>query len=73
MHACITRRTPSTVIYIARITAIEVPCAIARRRKGTIIPPRRASSFLHIAFASTSPGGMPSPRSRLSYWTPPRG
>ena len=25
---------PSTVIYIARITAVEVPCAIARRRKG---------------------------------------
>jgi uncharacterized protein len=43
----ITRRTPSTVIYIARITAVEVPCAIARRRKGNIIPPRRASSLLH--------------------------
>jgi predicted nucleic acid-binding protein len=30
----ITRHSPSTLIYIARITAVEVPCAIARRRKG---------------------------------------
>jgi predicted nucleic acid-binding protein len=43
----ITRRSPSTVIYIARITAVEVPCAIARRRKGKTIPARRASSLLH--------------------------
>jgi uncharacterized protein len=43
----ITRRSPSTVIYIARITAVEVPCAIARRRKGRTITPRRASSILH--------------------------
>jgi predicted nucleic acid-binding protein len=43
----LTRRNPSTVSYIARITAVEVPCAIARRRKGKTIPPRRASSLLH--------------------------
>ena len=42
----ITRRRPSTVIYIARITAVEVPCAIARRRKGRTLTPRRASSIL---------------------------
>src|SRR5271169_4998587 len=43
----ITRRSPSSEIYIARITAIEVPCAIARRRKGKTLTPRRASSILH--------------------------
>jgi len=43
----ITRRSPSTVIYIARITAVEVPCAIARRRKGKTLTARRASSILH--------------------------
>lgn len=43
----ITRRNPSTVIYIARIITVEVRCAIARRRKGKLIPPRRASSLLH--------------------------
>jgi uncharacterized protein len=43
----ITRRSPSTVIYIARITAVEVSCAIARRRKGRTITARRASSILH--------------------------
>jgi predicted nucleic acid-binding protein len=43
----ITRRSPSTVIYIARITAVEVPCAIARRRKGKTLMPQRASSILH--------------------------
>jgi predicted nucleic acid-binding protein len=43
----ITRRSPSTVIYIARITAVEVPCAIARRRKSRTLTPRRASSILH--------------------------
>jgi uncharacterized protein len=43
----ITRRSPSNVIYIARITAVEVPCAIARRRKGKTLTPRRASSILH--------------------------
>jgi predicted nucleic acid-binding protein len=43
----ITRPNPSTASYIARITTVEVQCAIARRRKGNIIPPRRASSLLH--------------------------
>ena len=43
----ITRRSPSTVIYIARITAVEVPCAIAHRRKGKTLTARRASSILH--------------------------
>jgi uncharacterized protein len=43
----ITRRSPSTVIYIARITTVEVSCAIARRRKGKTLTPRRASSILH--------------------------
>jgi predicted nucleic acid-binding protein len=42
----ITRRSPSTVIYIARITAVEVSCAIARRRKAKTLTPRRASSIL---------------------------
>jgi uncharacterized protein len=43
----ITRHRPATVIYIAHITAVEVTCAVARRRKGT--PPlatARASSIL---------------------------
>ncbi|MGO8899955.1 MAG: type II toxin-antitoxin system VapC family toxin [Isosphaeraceae bacterium] len=43
----ITRSSPSTVIYIARITAVEVTCAVARRRKGKTLKPRRASSILH--------------------------
>jgi len=43
----ITRRSPSTVIYIARITAVEVPCGIARRRKGKTLTSPRASSILH--------------------------
>jgi predicted nucleic acid-binding protein len=43
----LTRRNPSTVIYIARITAVEVTCAVARRRKGRTITPRRASSILY--------------------------
>jgi predicted nucleic acid-binding protein len=43
----ITRRSPSTVIYIARITAVEVPCAIARRRKGRTLTAAKASSILH--------------------------
>jgi len=43
----ITRRSPSTVIYIARITAVEVACAIARRRKGKTLTSPRASSILH--------------------------
>ena len=35
------------MIYIARITAVEVPCAIARRRKGKTLTARCASSILH--------------------------
>ena len=42
----ITRQNPSTVVYIARITAIEVTCAVARRRKGRTLTPPRASSIL---------------------------
>ena len=43
----LTRRSPSTVIDIARITAVEVTCAVARRRKGKTLTPRRASSILY--------------------------
>jgi uncharacterized protein len=43
----ITRHSPSTIIYIARITAVELTCAVARRRKGKTLTPRRASSILH--------------------------
>ena len=43
----VTRQNPSTVIYIAHITAVEVTCAIARRRKGKTLTPPRASSILH--------------------------
>ena len=43
----ITRRSPPTVIYVARITAVEVSCAIARRRKGRTLTQRRATSILH--------------------------
>jgi predicted nucleic acid-binding protein len=44
----LTRRKPATIIYIAHITAVEVTCAVARRRKGTPpLAPRRASSILH--------------------------
>ncbi len=42
----ITRRSPSTVIYIAHITAVEVTCAVARRRKGKTLTAARASSIL---------------------------
>ena len=42
----LTRRNPSTVIYIAHITAVEVTCAVARRRKGKTLTPPRASSIL---------------------------
>ena len=43
----LTRRSPSTVIYIARITAVEVTSAVARRRKGRTLTSRKASSILH--------------------------
>jgi predicted nucleic acid-binding protein len=50
----LTRRNPSTIIYIAHITTVEVTCAIARRRKGRTISAAKASSILrrfdqHIA------------------------
>jgi predicted nucleic acid-binding protein len=43
----ITRHSPSTTICIARITAVEVTSAIARRRKGRTLTPAKASSILH--------------------------
>ena len=43
----ITRQTPSTVIYIAHITAVEVTSAVARRRKGRTLTSKKASSILH--------------------------
>ena len=43
----ITRHSPTTIIYIARITAVELTCAVARRRKGKTLTPRCASSILH--------------------------
>jgi uncharacterized protein len=42
----LTRHNPSTVIYIAHITTVEVTCAIARRRKGRKLTAAKASSFL---------------------------
>lgn len=42
-----TRRSPSTVIYIARITAVEITSAVARRRKGRTLTAAKASSILH--------------------------
>ena len=43
----LTRRSPSTVIYIARITAVEVTSAVARRRKDRTLTSKKASSILH--------------------------
>jgi predicted nucleic acid-binding protein len=43
----LTRRSPSTVIYIARITAIEVSSAVARRRNDRTLTSKKASSILH--------------------------
>jgi uncharacterized protein len=43
----ITRHSPSTTICIARITAVEVTSAVARRRKGRTLTSTRASSILH--------------------------
>ncbi len=42
----LTRQSPSRLIYIAHITAVEVTCAVARRRKGKTLTPPRASSIL---------------------------
>jgi predicted nucleic acid-binding protein len=60
----LTRRNPSTIIYIAHITAVEVTCAIARRRKGKTITAAKASSILrrfdqHIAGRYTVIGVTP--------------
>ncbi len=43
----ITRHSPSSTICIARITAVEVTSAVARRRKGRTLTSARASSILH--------------------------
>ena len=43
----LTRRSPSTVIYIAHITLVEVTSAIARRRKARTLTAAKASSILH--------------------------
>ena len=42
----LTRRRPSTVIYIAHITGVEVTSAVARRRKGRTLIAAQASSIL---------------------------
>jgi hypothetical protein len=42
-----TRYSPSTLIYVARVTAVEVTCPIARRHKGRPITAAKASSILH--------------------------
>ena len=42
----LTRHKRATVVYIAQITAVEVACAVARRRKGKTLTPRHASSIL---------------------------
>ena len=60
----LTRHRPATVIYIAHITAVEVTCAIARRRKGKMITAAKASSIFrrfdrHIAGRYTVIGVTP--------------
>src|SRR5437879_1241889 len=42
----ITRRNRSTYLYIARITAVEVTSAVARRRGGGTLSSRQASAIL---------------------------
>jgi len=42
----LTRQSPSRLIYIAHITAVEVTCAVARRRKGRTITAAKASSIM---------------------------
>jgi len=54
----ITRQRPGTVIYIARITVVEVTSAVARRRRGGTLSSAQASSFLsrfrkHVAGRQT--------------------
>jgi len=50
----LTRRSPSTVIHFARITAVEVTSAVARRRKGRMLTSAKASErrFLIHRFLS---------------------
>jgi predicted nucleic acid-binding protein len=43
----LTHRKPRNAIYVARITAVEVTSAIARRRKGAVLTPTRAASMLY--------------------------
>ena len=43
----LTRRSAVHRIYIARITAVEVTSAVARRRKGRTLTSAKASSILH--------------------------
>ena len=68
----LTRHSPSTSICIARITAVEVTSAVARRRKGKTLTPAKASSILH-AFANILPVATPSLRSRPPCLTLPWG
>ena len=57
----LTRQSPSRLIYIAHITAVEVTCAVARRRKGRTLTPPRASSILR-RFRQHPPRGTSSSR-----------
>ena len=43
----LTRRNAHAPIYLARITAVEVTAAVARRRKGRKLTAAKASSILH--------------------------
>jgi predicted nucleic acid-binding protein len=43
----LTRRSAGNRIYLARITAVEVTAAVARRRKGKTLTSKKASSILH--------------------------
>lgn len=43
----LTHRQAGHVIFVARITAVEVTAAVARRRKGGKPTPAKASSLLH--------------------------
>jgi uncharacterized protein len=43
----LTRRSAGNPIYLARITAVEVTAAVARRRKGKTLTSTKASSILH--------------------------
>jgi predicted nucleic acid-binding protein len=43
----LTRRQAGHAIFVARITAVEVTAAVARRRKGGTLTRAKASSLLH--------------------------